>query len=420
MPPKESRRRNPVDGMSASTKLLAMARSQAPIPFLAGSVFMCLYIWVICTWASQKNSLSPAGWRGLGLLRSDNTSDGKGCPAYDDPHSFLQVYSGDRTFLRQQRARSPFVFIHIPATGITSMVNDIMRVVDQTGCAGVDVTSVPYQQLVQNNAAHFRKMVDAYSERSRARAAFAHLTLHNGGRIRFAIGQLPHGYCMFAEKGCTYVTILMEPVARLLAHFYFLQQNHPDLIKGVCKDGCSDFRAFIRVVAKGGDTLGLDNLQTRMLGGESFWSSATDDTMACKSDQHGCDSSPATEGHYEMAKFNLLNNFGVVGITSEMDRFSAAMNKVYGLKPTATEKAGGAERNNLLDPSLLDEETMKITEEFCKWDIKLYNIAVKIVQLQHEEVNSDRPLRKAAHPLVETHAKDDIDSAVKEAVGAKP
>eukprot|EP00798_Chlamydomonas_sp_ICE-L_P021608 gene21608-28608_t len=490
MPPKLSRRRSSSnEGIPAPTKTWSRARQ--PLSFLAGSACMCIFLWVIYTWASQQPNLSPSGnllvdWTLFYCCDSPTvvpsslmiviiiifllafhltnklerawvppcTSKGTAC-SHDDflEDKLLLKYQGDYTFLRQQSVKSPFVFIHIPKTGATSILENIKQSIEKTGSMGVDVTDTPNVEVVKRNATLFHNMVDEYIRRggfstetaiqrllsrqhmhvgcfythlqvgpgSNARLALANLASHDGARIRFVIGHVPYGYCMFAEKGCTYVTLMREPISRLLSHYYYLQQMHPDMLKSVCKGGCSDFPSFIREMSKGGDTLGLDNIQTRMLGGESFRSTSTDLSMVCKSDQHGCDFAlQGTEEHYQMAEFNLLHNFGVVGIASRLDLFTEAMKKVYDIDPKLITKEAGSEPNGLLNPSSLDYETMKITEEFCKWDIKLYNLARKIVELQHTELKSGKPLRKAPVPLVASQLMDAMDKEVREAVGLKP
>ena len=44
--------------------------------------------------------------------------------------------------------------------------------------------------------------------------------------------------CHFTERGCSYVTVLREPLARLFSHYDYLQRIHPDHLSRMCKKEC--------------------------------------------------------------------------------------------------------------------------------------------------------------------------------------
>eukprot|EP00798_Chlamydomonas_sp_ICE-L_P009172 gene9172-16304_t len=308
---------------------------QSVLPFLAGllSMFVIMHNWHQWNhFAHFTNYLhlvhsTPAHLDPI--TRAVQSSTG----GLDDYNGNLEAFkllrhfeSVNYTFLRQYSTTTPFVVVHIPKTGGTTVTENIKREVLKKGCTYVDMMYNRGIEEMKKDASIFCKLVAKYMD----------------------LGVGPEE------------AVLREPISRLQSHYFFIKTNHPQILDGHCRgiENCNDFPTFIRLLASGGATMGMDNLQTRMLFGDDFWATATTDEpcrynqdscdkipprMAtattdepCGYNQCSCDKSPprmVTQEHLDGAIHNMIHKFAVVGITSRMDLFSRAMKAVFDLDP---------------------------------------------------------------------------------------
>ncbi len=121
-----------------------------------------------------------------------------------------------------------------------------------------------------------------------AQADFARLPSDVLERLDIVSGHLPFGVHARLTRPAFYMTILREPMARLVSHFRF----------GVLRGGWPEARPFDDLFREGHM---IDNLQTRQLAG------LTDPKLAC------------TAAVLDRAVANLRDHYGVVATTLQFD-----------------------------------------------------------------------------------------------------
>ncbi len=126
-------------------------------------------------------------------------------------------------------------------------------------------------------------------------------------RIRLITGHASFGLHAAIEEDFTYITVLRDPVARLISHFQFAGRlpGHP------LHESIASGRLGIRDVAGK-----LANLQTRYLVGEESRAAGR----------------PLDEGALAQAKENLTRHFAVVGLAERFDETLALLQRRLGWK----------------------------------------------------------------------------------------
>jgi hypothetical protein len=168
--------------------------------------------------------------------------------------------------------------------------------------------------------------------------------------VRGAAGHVSFGLADQVVPDATFVTILREPVARTLSHYWFLAVGRggglvpPGLDEDVSGLGLEEMfdRGYL-----------LDDLQTRMLCGlVSPYDDLPRDAL-------------------ERAKANLRDRFAYVGTTVRFDELLAALNLGLGWPTTAHEPA----RENPNRPGEMPDSFRAIAAERNRLDRELYEFA---------------------------------------------
>ncbi len=127
-------------------------------------------------------------------------------------------------------------------------------------------------------------------------------------RVRFLMGHMPFGLHEWLRSPTTYVTMIREPVERVISHFHFVK-GYPD----------HELHDRIRPGMTVGDyvlertSLELDNGQVRLLSGEPF-----------------VEFGSVTRDHLEAAKRNLRERFAVAGVSERFDASLLVMRAALG------------------------------------------------------------------------------------------
>lgn len=112
-------------------------------------------------------------------------------------------------------------------------------------------------------------------------------------RLRLVKGHVVYGLHQFLDTPCTYVTMIRDPVRRVLSLFYFIRQNWPD-----SEVGGMSLREYL----------------------ESSHPSYAPNDQVCRIAGHDPDrNGPATEDTLDQAKKHIDDHFAVCGLTERFD-----------------------------------------------------------------------------------------------------
>jgi hypothetical protein len=175
------------------------------------------------------------------------------------------------------------------------------------------------------------------------------LPLEQRARFRLVMGHFQYGIHEFLPQEYTYVTIVRNPVERVISHYHYMRQAQSELT--------SD-RAITLSLAEmleRGKTINLDNLMVRCFSGVD-----ENDVPAGHIDQHV----------YDLAVDHLRTRFKFVGYQDRADEAYAALQKQFNWKARSSlEIVNKGERSGANE----DEATRATIERFNTWDCRLYS-----------------------------------------------
>jgi hypothetical protein len=218
------------------------------------------------------------------------------------------------------------IFLHIPKTGGLTLSKIASKNYNESSILSID------GRYVQESVDEFKQLPD---EKKR--------------QIKFLEGHASFGLHEYLPQAATYITILREPVNRVISAYYYMltTPNHP-FHNDVAKHNMS-FEDFLE--SKRFDF--FNNNQVRMLSG-------------LQEVKYG----ECSQEMLELAKSNLSNFFSVVGITEKFDEFLILCQRNLGwnfplyTKVNITKKRPQKEQ--------ISEKALSIIEKDNALDINLY------------------------------------------------
>jgi hypothetical protein len=200
--------------------------------------------------------------------------------------------------------------------------------------------------------------------------------------IDYLIGHLPFGFCPLQNSSmaheCTYTTVLRRPVERLLSHYSYLMRAEPQVVLKECA-ACGDVDVFARALANGSlHRLQLDNTATRMLSGDGFLSSVSDNRID--------DIAWAANGAMlRRAKSNLVSQVSVLGFTEDLPAYVSALRRFLGLPPAAAGAAlpvlrAAPPAGGRIDANGLSAATLQRIMRSQAFDLRLYEFARRLAR----------------------------------------
>jgi hypothetical protein len=175
------------------------------------------------------------------------------------------------------------------------------------------------------------------------------LPLEQRARFRLVMGHFQYGIHEFLPQEYTYVTIVRDPVERVISHYNYLRQTQPE----ITSDGAVTLS--LPEMLERHRTANFDNLMVR-----------------CFS---GLDKNDVPPGHvdqriYDLAVDHLRTKFKFVGYQNRANEAYAALQKQFKWNTRASlEIVNKGDRSS----ANIDEATRGIIERFNTWDCRLYS-----------------------------------------------
>jgi Sulfotransferase family len=245
-------------------------------------------------------------------------------------HPAENVVAGERALL----------FLHIPKAG------------------GTTLHSVIERQFAPEVIFSINGMTPARSIKE-----FIALPAQQREKIRLLKGHMPFGLHKYLSVPAVYLTMLRDPVDRVVSHYYFVRRSpgvrhHEE----VARERMS-LEDFVRERA----SINANDDQTRLISGvekvnAKLWRGGT-----------GANEEPGTTDILEIAKKNLQDHFTVVGLSERFDESLLLFRKrlgwrnIYYVKQNVTK---GRPAKELLPPA-----TVRLIEQHNELDMALYEYA---------------------------------------------
>jgi hypothetical protein len=180
------------------------------------------------------------------------------------------------------------------------------------------------------------------------------LSIHERSKIK-----LIHGHCHFGvhkmlPQLSTYITMLRNPVKRVISHYYFAKKTPYHYLYEIIEQKKMSLEDYITSQI----TCELDNEQVRLISGNVHVAYGH-----------------CTEEMLEVAKNNLKKYFSVVGTLEHFDKTLIALQSELGYKNIFYVKQNVNISNSDLD---INKKTIQLIESNNQLDINLYNYALEL------------------------------------------
>jgi hypothetical protein len=196
---------------------------------------------------------------------------------------------------------------------------------------------------------------------------FKNLSEAQRARIRVLKGHLYFGLHEFLPRPSTYITMVRDPIERVISHYYFeLRTPSHELYKKIKSQNMS-LEDFVR----SGVCLHLDNGQTRLLSTTGA----------------GIGYGQCSNELLESAKKNLREHFAVVGLVERFDETLILLKRKFKWKMPFYIKQNVTKQRPLKEN--IPKDTLKLIESYNQLDIELYKYTQKLFE---ELINQQPPL----------------------------
>ncbi len=177
-------------------------------------------------------------------------------------------------------------------------------------------------------------------------------------RVRVVMGHFYFGAHRFASRPARYVTVLRDPIERVISHYYYVRRDFTHYLHGVAQElSLADYVRSCNLAEPNND-------QTRLLCGE----------------YQGAIPTTCIEAMLPVAKANLREHCAVVGLTEDFDRSLLLIKRWLGWKYPFYERqnvtSGRPRRADL------PADTLRVLQEYNRLDIELYAYARALFQEQ--------------------------------------
>jgi hypothetical protein len=175
------------------------------------------------------------------------------------------------------------------------------------------------------------------------------LPLEQRAKFRLVMGHFQYGIHEFLPQEYTYVTIVRDPVDRVISHYYYLLHMQPEItFDGSAAISLTEMLELRR-------TINLDNLMVRCFSGV---------------DENDVPAGHVDQRVYDLAVEHLRTRFKFVGYQDRADEAYTSLQKTFNWKPRASLEVVNKGERNRESPS---ESVRAVIEHFNQWDCRLYS-----------------------------------------------
>lgn len=235
----------------------------------------------------------------------------------------------------------PLIFLHVPKAAGSTLMEIVVR--QFAGGKGFRFTGSP------DNLAGFIAMTEA------ERASYD--VLH---------GHVPYGIHTHVPGGATYITMLRDPVERIISHYYFVLRK-PDhyLHDRVARGGPRGGAMLLHQYVEQRTSIELDNDQTRYF---------------IEQPNPADRFTPITPDLLDAAKSTLGRHMAVVGLAERFDESLVLAQCAFGWLNVTYERKNVTE--NRPGQAAIDPATLALIRDINRYDVALYEHAVTLFERQ--------------------------------------
>jgi hypothetical protein len=199
----------------------------------------------------------------------------------------------------------------------------------------------------------------------KSKAEFLDLPFSSRERFKLVKGHMSFGWHRFLPQSSTYVTVLRDPIERIISHYYYVlgQPQH------YLHDILVSERMTLQDYVCSGISLELDNGQTRLLAG-------IDEHIQKPYAKTKVPFGTCDEEMLELAKRNLTESFSIVGLVERFDETLIAMSKAFDWKEIFYTRKKVTKGRPLRDS--FSDEVLNIIRKQNQFDIELYRYAEEL------------------------------------------
>ncbi len=219
------------------------------------------------------------------------------------------------------------IFLHIPKTAGTTL----NRIIERQYSPSAIFTMDPHR--IRATAERFTRLPEARRR-----------------RLQVVRGHLFYGIHEFLPQGATYITMLREPVARLLSSYYFALRRPLNPLHRKLKRERLGVEDCIRLFPD------RNNTQCRFIAGVK-------------------NTAIGDERLLDMAKENLTKSFSVVGISERFDESLILISQTFGWTISTYQNHKVAKTRPIADRQLVD-----LVSEYNRLDVELYEFGKNLFE----------------------------------------
>lgn len=241
--------------------------------------------------------------------------------------------------------------------------------------AGTTLRRIIQHQFQPNNVFEFYRLLGRppYGIHKRINE-FNKLSDKQKNAIEFVGGHVGFGLHELFVRPCTYITVLRNPVDRVISYYYALLRNKNDFVKN------KTLEDFIQSEVS-------QNNMTCHLSGLTLKSQLGDASIDLECGR-------SSNKTLELAKNNLKDHFKVFCILERFDESLILLNKTLDWEIPLYKKNNVAKNRPAI--KTLSKETLTMIENFNELDIQLYKYATELFEehIKQQDISFEREVEK--------------------------
>jgi len=235
------------------------------------------------------------------------------------------------------------IFLHIPKAAGSTLNSVIERQFEAAATFKIDGFRI------RESIDEFKKMPGAKRE-----------------TIKLLHGHMFFGLHQFLPRPSTYITMLRDPVDRVISHYYHVLRHSNHYLHEEVKSRDMSLKDYV----SSGISVELDNGQTRDISGEGIYQIPFPNI--------GIGYGQCSTEMLERAKKHLREHFAVVGFLERFDETLILLKRTFGWgNPCYVKSNVGENRPYKRD---ISKDTLKVIEKYNELDIELYKYAGEVFE----------------------------------------